>query len=216
MRSLTAWNKNIHNKYNGERQVFIIHLLENMHDYYSILARFLAIASSTALSSRRSSSLLEVVFAAFPLPEDADSTWGSADCLSGLIADGMDDDTASFLAAGASGTEGESRGRFLNAEGLSLLLLASDLAGGEWGAGCLDGSELSFRVTDWNEISENKIRQHKNVIITIMIIIIMTFRHPDSENTINNARCWTSSVHTYNHSHDYHFLLFKTWSSVAL
>lgn len=43
----------------------------------------------------------------------------------------MDDDTASFLAAGASGTEGESRGRFLNVEGLSLLLLASDLAGGE-------------------------------------------------------------------------------------
>lgn len=51
--------------------------------------------------------------------------------MSGLFADCTDEETASFPVAGASETGGESRGRFLNVEGLSLLLLASDLAGGE-------------------------------------------------------------------------------------
>lgn len=109
-------------------------------------------ASSTALSSRRSSSLLEVVFAAFPLPEGTASTCESAGRFSDLL-EGCtvtDDDTASFTTTGASGTGDGSRGRFL-----SLLLLASDRDGGECGAGGLEDSVLSFRATDCNDEKKN-------------------------------------------------------------
>lgn len=110
-------------------------------------------ASSTALSSRRSSSLLEDVFAAFDFPAGTASACESIDRFSGLIIGcGVTDDaTATFTASWASVTGDESRGRFLKADCLSLLLLlASDLYSGE----CWDGLEESVasdRATDCNE-----------------------------------------------------------------
>ena len=79
---------------------------------YSILARFLAIASSTALSSRRSSSLLEEVFAEFALPDVTASACEFTDRLSGLLADWevTDDETISLV---CSETGDGSRVRFL-------------------------------------------------------------------------------------------------------
>lgn len=119
---------------------------------YSILARFLAMASSTALSSRRSSSLLEDVFAVFDFAEVAGSAGESTVRFSGLlvVCGVTDDETASFTATGASETGDGSRGRFFNADCLSLLLLGSDLDGGECWEG-LEASVLSVRATDCNE-----------------------------------------------------------------
>lgn len=129
-----------------DRHTWIVH-------YYSILARFLAMASSTAFSSRRSSSLLEEVFAVFGFPDANTSAWESTDFLSGLFADGAvtDDETASLAWLEASKTGDGSRGRFLAASCFSLLLLASVLSSGECWEGDLEGSPLSGRFTDCND-----------------------------------------------------------------
>lgn len=99
--------------------------------FYSILARFLAIASSTAFSSRRSSSLLDEVLAVFAFPDVAASTCVSVDLLSALfeVPADTDDDTASLPWLEASRTGDESRGRFLASACFSLLLV-SVLSGG--------------------------------------------------------------------------------------
>lgn len=109
-------------------------------------------ASSTAFSSRRSSSLLEEVFAAFDFPAGTASACESIDRFSGLIVGcGVTDDaTATFTASWASVTGDGSRGRFFKADCLSLLLLASDLYGGECWEG-LEESVASDRATDCNE-----------------------------------------------------------------
>jgi len=109
-------------------------------------------ASSTALSSRRSSSLLEEVFAAFGLPAGTASACESIDCFSGLIVGcGVTDDaTATFTASWASETGDGSRGRFFNADSLSVVLLTSDLYDGECWEG-LEESVASDRATDCNE-----------------------------------------------------------------
>lgn len=118
-------------------------------------------ASSTALSSRRSSSLLEDVFVVFDFPEVTGSAGESADRFSGLAGCGItDDETTSFPAIAASETGDGSRGRFFNVDCLSLLLLASDLDGGECWVG-LEGFILSVRATDCNE---NKTIKHKATI----------------------------------------------------
>lgn len=105
----------------------------NIYSYfYSILARFLAMASSTALSSRSSSSLLEEVFAVFAFPDVAVSTCESADLLSFLfgVCAGTDDETTSLAGFEASRTGDESRVRFFATTCFSLLLLASVLSCG--------------------------------------------------------------------------------------
>lgn len=110
-------------------------------------------ASSTALSSRRSSSLLEDGFAVFGFPGGTGSACESADRFSGLLVDcGItDDETTSFTATGGSGTGDGSRGRFFKADCLSLVLLASDCDGGECWEGGLEVSVLSVRGTDCNQ-----------------------------------------------------------------
>lgn len=109
-------------------------------------------ASSTALSSRSSSSLLDDVFGVFDLPEAAGSAGESTGRFSGLLVGcGVtDDDTTSFTATGASETGDGSRGRFFDADCLSVLLLASGLDDGECWEG-LAASVLSVRATDCNE-----------------------------------------------------------------
>ena len=109
-------------------------------------------ASSTAFSSRRSSSLLEeVLFAVFGFPDVTGSACESVDRLSGLFTDcGMTDDETTSFAGFASETGDGSRGRFLAACSFSLVLLASVLAGCEcWDCG-LNGSLLSVLATDCN------------------------------------------------------------------
>ena len=137
-----------------DRHACIVH-------YYSILARFLAMASSTAFSSRRSSSLLEEVFAVFGFPDVNTSAWESADLLSGLFADCAvtDDETASLAWLEASRTGDGSRGRFLAASCFSLLLLASVLSSGECWEGGLEGSPLSGRSTDCNDNIEQNFNE---------------------------------------------------------
>lgn len=99
--------------------------------FYSILARFLAIASSTAFSSRRSSSLLDEVLAVFAFPAEAASICVSVDLLSALfeVPADTDDDTASLPWLEESRTGDESRGRFFASACFSLLLI-SVLSGG--------------------------------------------------------------------------------------
>ena len=112
-------------------------------------------ASSTALSSRRSSSLLEEVFAAFDFPAGTASACESTDRFSSLIIGcGVPDATATFTASWTSVTGDESRGRFLKADCLSLLLLASDLYAGECWEG-LEESVASDRATDCNANKQN-------------------------------------------------------------
>lgn len=118
-------------------------------------------ASSTAFSSRRSSSLLEEVFAVFGFPDVTASACESADRLSGLFAEcGVtDDETASWVWFETSKTGDGSRGRFLAPSCFSLLLLASVLSGGECWEGGLDVSALSVFATDCKDKIQNLIIQ---------------------------------------------------------
>lgn len=122
----------------------------NNCSHYSILARFRAMASSTAFSSRRSSSLLDEVFAVFDFPDAPASACESTDLLSGLLAGwAVTDDVTASLAWFEVFTPGDgSRCRFLAVNCFSLLLLASVRCAGECWIGALACSPLSGLGTD--------------------------------------------------------------------